>query len=231
MRAAHMQAVEKLNPGRGALPKRYAERIRTHLFDLRRIGGSNAVDIIEKICSKLSVHDRLAWNDSKRSREPWSSLVNGFVSEQLPTGLLTTLLLINNNNHSESPAGRGLERTMSPPTYLLTSATNVSKVIASMYVSRSNASPLKKELISSNCTAYVTDAFVLSIQRKFVAVPRYVVLTTVNVDIILSFIKKSRSTRLLWRSMWAVLPAPKLFQIIESSLEFFESTFEINQAD
>ncbi|XP_046452741.1 uncharacterized protein LOC124200515 [Daphnia pulex] len=74
MRAAHMQAVEKLEAGRGALPKRYAERIRTHLFDLRRIGGSNSMDIIEKICSKLSVHDRLAWNDSKRSREETRTL-------------------------------------------------------------------------------------------------------------------------------------------------------------
>jgi hypothetical protein len=101
-------------------------------------------------------------SDPEKKLEPWSSLVNGSVSEQLPTGLLTTSLQIN-NNHSESPAGRGLERTMSPPTDLLTSATNVSKVIASMHVSRSNASPLKKELISSNCTAYVTDAFVLSI--------------------------------------------------------------------
>jgi hypothetical protein len=102
-------------------------------------------------------------SDPEKKLEPWSSLVNGSVSEQLPTELLTTSLQINNNNHSESPAGRGLERTMSPTTDLLTSATNVSKVIASMYLSRSNASPLKKELISSNCTAYVTDAFVLSI--------------------------------------------------------------------
>ncbi|XP_045023365.1 uncharacterized protein LOC123467557 [Daphnia magna] len=67
MRAAHIQAIEKLeckpDPN---LFRRYAEKIRTHLFDLNRIGETSSTDIIERICLKLQPLDRLAWNAEGR---------------------------------------------------------------------------------------------------------------------------------------------------------------------
>lgn len=55
MRAAHVQAIEKLeckpDPN---LFRRYAEKIRTHLFDMNRIGETSSTDIIERICLKLN---------------------------------------------------------------------------------------------------------------------------------------------------------------------------------
>lgn len=63
MRAAHIQALDrlelKIEPGDF---KRFAERVRTHLFDLKRIGELSTADVIEKVCLKLSLHDRLTWN-------------------------------------------------------------------------------------------------------------------------------------------------------------------------
>ena len=61
MRAAHQQAIERLEIGRqgsGSL-SRYAEQIRTHLFDLNRIGGASAVEVIDKICRNLRVPERV----------------------------------------------------------------------------------------------------------------------------------------------------------------------------
>lgn len=55
MRAAHLQAVDRLDHRKNyALSfKKFAERVKTHLIDLLRIGGGCAVDVIEKICLKL----------------------------------------------------------------------------------------------------------------------------------------------------------------------------------
>lgn len=69
MRAAHIQALDRLelkNEPRAF--KRFAERARTHLFDLNRIGELSTVDVIEKVCLKLSLPDRLAWNEDRRGR-------------------------------------------------------------------------------------------------------------------------------------------------------------------
>lgn len=69
MRAAHHEAIRKLEPKQdlGSF-KRFAERIRTHLFDLSRIGETGTTDLIEKICLKLQLHDRLAWNEGRQGR-------------------------------------------------------------------------------------------------------------------------------------------------------------------
>ncbi|XP_045031141.1 uncharacterized protein LOC123473813 [Daphnia magna] len=69
MRAAHHQAIQRLETKQDpASFKRFAERIRTHLFDLSRIGETGTTDLIEKICLKLHLHDRLAWNEDRRGR-------------------------------------------------------------------------------------------------------------------------------------------------------------------
>ncbi|KAI9554965.1 hypothetical protein GHT06_020249 [Daphnia sinensis] len=69
MRAAHIQALEKLEIHKNDPTsfKRYAEKVRTHLFDLTRIGETAAADIIERICFKLQLNDRLAWNADRGS--------------------------------------------------------------------------------------------------------------------------------------------------------------------
>ena len=67
MRAAHLQAIEKLElKNDPAVFKRYAEKIRTHFFDLSRIGETATADLIEKVCLRLQLHDRLAWNDCRK---------------------------------------------------------------------------------------------------------------------------------------------------------------------
>jgi hypothetical protein len=66
-RAAHLQAIEKLElKNDPAVFKRYAEKIRTHFFDLSRIGETATADLIEKVCLRLQLHDRLAWNDGRK---------------------------------------------------------------------------------------------------------------------------------------------------------------------
>lgn len=67
MRAAHMQALERMEFPKGdpAAFLRAAERTRTHLFDLGRIGEQTGVDIIERVCQKLTLSDRLAWNEGR----------------------------------------------------------------------------------------------------------------------------------------------------------------------
>lgn len=70
MRAAHQQALERLEMPKGD-PKafrRFAERARTHLFDLSRIGETNHSDIIEKLSQRLTLNDRLAWNNGRDDR-------------------------------------------------------------------------------------------------------------------------------------------------------------------
>ena len=67
MRAATLQAIDKVELKNDlAIFKRFAERIRTHLFDLSRIGESNAPDLIEKISMSLQPPDRLEWNRGRR---------------------------------------------------------------------------------------------------------------------------------------------------------------------
>ncbi|EFX68633.1 hypothetical protein DAPPUDRAFT_259832 [Daphnia pulex] len=69
MRAAHHQAIQKLETKQDPTSfKRFAERICTHLFDLSRIGETGTTDLIEKICLKLHLNDRLAWNEDRRGR-------------------------------------------------------------------------------------------------------------------------------------------------------------------
>lgn len=68
MRAAHLQALEKLSIPRNdpTALKRYAEKVRTHLFDLTRIGETGHADIIERLSQQLSITDRMAWNEGRR---------------------------------------------------------------------------------------------------------------------------------------------------------------------
>jgi hypothetical protein len=67
MRATHIQAIEKMElKNDPAAFKRFAVKIRTHLFDLSRIGESSSADLIEKISLRLQLQDRLAWNDGRQ---------------------------------------------------------------------------------------------------------------------------------------------------------------------
>jgi hypothetical protein len=69
MRAAHHQAIKRLEPKQDPTSfKRFAERIRTHLFDLSRIGETGTTYLIERICLKLQLPDRLAWNEDRHGR-------------------------------------------------------------------------------------------------------------------------------------------------------------------
>ena len=59
MRATHHQAIVRLEPRNGegsfnSLFLRFAEKVRTHLFELTRIGGSSHEDTIERVCEKSS---------------------------------------------------------------------------------------------------------------------------------------------------------------------------------
>ena len=75
MRAAHIQAIDKLEfKNDPASFKRFAEKIRTHLFDLTRIGEASTADIIERVCQRLSLHDRLAWNEGRWGQTEHRSL-------------------------------------------------------------------------------------------------------------------------------------------------------------
>lgn len=67
MRAAHLQALDRIEPPRGdpVSFKRYAERVRTHLFNLTCIGETSHADLIERLAQRLPVADRLAWNDGR----------------------------------------------------------------------------------------------------------------------------------------------------------------------
>ena len=54
--------------GEGASFKRFAEKVRSHLFDLSRIGETSTAVVIERICLKLYLQDRLAWNANRHGR-------------------------------------------------------------------------------------------------------------------------------------------------------------------
>ncbi|XP_046450173.1 uncharacterized protein LOC124198385 [Daphnia pulex] len=68
MRAAHLQAIERVEAPKGDPTsfRRYAEKVRTHLFNLSCIGETGHADIIERLAQKLPVYDRLSWNDGRR---------------------------------------------------------------------------------------------------------------------------------------------------------------------
>jgi hypothetical protein len=75
MRAAHIQAIERLEfKNEPRVFKRFAKRVRTHLFDLSRIGEASSADIIEKVCFRLNPQDRLDWNAGRRGRLEFRSL-------------------------------------------------------------------------------------------------------------------------------------------------------------
>jgi len=64
IRSAHVQVLESME-FRGvnaAIFLSTAERARTHLFDLSRVGGTCHSDLIERICRKLPKDARIAWN-------------------------------------------------------------------------------------------------------------------------------------------------------------------------
>ena len=66
MKIAHEQAVIKMEvPRDNTAFKRYAEKVRTHLFDLTRIGTSHHPDLIERIVQRLQQYDRLDWNGQR----------------------------------------------------------------------------------------------------------------------------------------------------------------------
>ena len=66
LRAVHLQIIEKLEPGRNPTTlKRYAEKIRTHLFDLSRLREESNMNLIERICVKLNIQDQLAWTEQR----------------------------------------------------------------------------------------------------------------------------------------------------------------------
>ncbi|XP_057381581.1 uncharacterized protein LOC130704121 [Daphnia carinata] len=67
MRAALVQALDKLEMGRQDPNsfRRFAEKTRTYLFDLNRIGETATTHIIDRICLKLQLPDRLAWNEER----------------------------------------------------------------------------------------------------------------------------------------------------------------------
>lgn len=74
MRAAHIQAIEKLECKTDPNAfRRYAEKIRTLLFDLNRIGETSSTDLTEEICLKFQPQDQLAWNAERQGEmEKWS---------------------------------------------------------------------------------------------------------------------------------------------------------------
>ena len=64
IRAAHLQALDRMDAPKNDPQsfKRFAERVRTHLFNLSTIGESGHADIIERLALKLQLSDRLEWN-------------------------------------------------------------------------------------------------------------------------------------------------------------------------
>ena len=69
MKAAYLQSLDLLVPPRDQSGfKKYAEAVRTHLFELTRIGETGHASIIDRVAQKLSFNDRLAWNEGKHGR-------------------------------------------------------------------------------------------------------------------------------------------------------------------
>ena len=67
MRSAHLQALDKLHAGGqdASAFKRFAEKVRSHLYDLSRIGETATLHIIEQVCQKLQRDDMLAWKERR----------------------------------------------------------------------------------------------------------------------------------------------------------------------
>ncbi|XP_045034560.1 uncharacterized protein LOC123475636 [Daphnia magna] len=67
IRAAHLQALDRMEAPKNDPQsfKRFAERVRTHLFNLSTIGKSGHADIIERLALKLQLTDRLEWNHGR----------------------------------------------------------------------------------------------------------------------------------------------------------------------
>lgn len=65
VRADHLQALDQMEAPRDDSQsfKHFAERVRTHLFNLSTIGETGHADIIERLALKLQLTDRLAWNE------------------------------------------------------------------------------------------------------------------------------------------------------------------------
>ncbi|KZR97520.1 Uncharacterized protein APZ42_007556, partial [Daphnia magna] len=54
--------------------RRFAEKVRTHLFNLSCIGETGDADIIERLAQKLQIQDRLSWNDGRRGGLEYRSM-------------------------------------------------------------------------------------------------------------------------------------------------------------
>ena len=67
MRMTHKLALERLEYRRGdnSAFVQFAEEVRTHLFELGRLGERQNTHLIENVCSKLTHSDRLAWNERR----------------------------------------------------------------------------------------------------------------------------------------------------------------------
>lgn len=65
MPTSHQQSLERLDLTK-SYPKAFrsfANRVRTHLFHLSRIGETNHhSEMIEKLSQRLTLNERLAWN-------------------------------------------------------------------------------------------------------------------------------------------------------------------------
>jgi hypothetical protein len=111
MRAAHIAAIDRLEfKNEPRVFKRFAERVRTHLFDLSRIGAASSTDIIEKVCLRLNQQDRLDWNAGRRGRLEFRSL-NDFgtwICERASDYLNAISIAADQvNESSNAPAPRG----------------------------------------------------------------------------------------------------------------------------
>jgi hypothetical protein len=66
MLVAHLSELDRMGLGRDPTAfRRFAEKARTHFFDLTRIGETSSSDIIERLCRKLHPSDRLEMNSRK----------------------------------------------------------------------------------------------------------------------------------------------------------------------
>ena len=68
MRTVHLETLnrEEAPKGNPASFRRYAEKVRTILFNLGYTGEAGHADIIERLGQKLQIQDRLSWNDGRR---------------------------------------------------------------------------------------------------------------------------------------------------------------------
>ena len=63
IKLANLYAIDRLEPGKGRNFLMFAEQVRSHLFELDRTGNASAAEVIEKIYTKLSTIDRVAWKE------------------------------------------------------------------------------------------------------------------------------------------------------------------------